>query len=324
MPRANGAQAAEAHAQPAAAPDRTRQFSKTKLCKFEQMGICAKGTSCPFAHNDTELRELPDLRCTKLCFSMLQSGSCTKRECTFAHSREELRSTGALHKTKLCRFAQTGCCALGPKCGFAHSQGEIRTTGMPSKRRTPSGPTKAAPPKPSALAPPPGLAWEEEPDEGSDGGSSTTAGTSSWEEPSSVGAVAPPLAAPFFGGCGGSLGLGMGGPACGWGNCAAAGAMGLEGFGPYGLMPGMTALDWFSDNGSYAMPLPWLPGSNSSSLTAEKRFDEPAYVPLMPATIPVNGFADYLGREAFGARWSAAAAVSPRTPPAVERSEDAY
>jgi len=106
------------------AVDRTRQFAKTKLCKFELLGMCAKGPACPFAHGQVELRELPDLRCTKLCFSILQTGACNKPNCTFAHSREELRAAGAPRRTKLCRFAKTGTCTLGPKCSFSHAPAE--------------------------------------------------------------------------------------------------------------------------------------------------------------------------------------------------------
>lgn len=106
---------------------RVRQFSKTKLCKFELMGMCTKGTSCPFAHGQTDMRPLPDLRCTKLCASVLQTGQCTRADCTFAHSKEELRTTGAFHKTKPCRFMMTsGHCNLGARCNFAHTPSEIR------------------------------------------------------------------------------------------------------------------------------------------------------------------------------------------------------
>uniref|UniRef100_A0A7S1WE84 C3H1-type domain-containing protein n=1 Tax=Alexandrium catenella TaxID=2925 RepID=A0A7S1WE84_ALECA len=72
--------------------NRNSQFSKTKLCKFELLSMCAKGPQCPFAHGAGELRPLPDLRCTKLCKDLLQSGECSNKNCSYAHSREELRS----------------------------------------------------------------------------------------------------------------------------------------------------------------------------------------------------------------------------------------
>lgn len=72
-------------------PGRGGQFCKTKLCRFELMGICAKGPECPFAHGSTELKPLPDLRCTRLCKELLSNGQCTDQNCTYAHSREQLR-----------------------------------------------------------------------------------------------------------------------------------------------------------------------------------------------------------------------------------------
>lgn len=70
---------------------RNSQFSKTKMCRFELLGMCAKGPQCPFAHGSGELRPLPDLRCTKLCKELLQSGECSTKNCSYAHSKEELR-----------------------------------------------------------------------------------------------------------------------------------------------------------------------------------------------------------------------------------------
>lgn len=105
---------------------RAWQFSKTKLCKFHIIGICAKGIMCPFAHNKDELKPLPDLAFTKLCKTLIQNGECTNRNCTYAHTKEELRATSTFHKTKLCRFSQMGHCALGAKCNFAHSTEEMR------------------------------------------------------------------------------------------------------------------------------------------------------------------------------------------------------
>mmetsp|Transcript_134247 Transcript_134247/g.233288 ORF Transcript_134247/g.233288 Transcript_134247/m.233288 type:complete len:360 (+) Transcript_134247:112-1191(+) len=102
------------------------QFNKTKMCKFDAIGRCKKGRECPFAHAVTELRPVPDLRCTKLCKALVLNGTCADPTCGYAHSKEELRSTGTFHKTKLCRFMQTGHCALGKKCNFAHNMTELR------------------------------------------------------------------------------------------------------------------------------------------------------------------------------------------------------
>jgi len=132
------------------------QFSKTKMCKFHALGKCTKGEQCPFAHDSIDVRNLPDLRCTKLCKPLIQTGICNDKNCTYAHSKEELRSTGAFHKTKLCRFMQTGHCTLGIKCNFAHSALELRepeTIDSSNAFRRPLMQSEPAP----AFLPPPGL-----------------------------------------------------------------------------------------------------------------------------------------------------------------------
>lgn len=67
-------------------------FSKTKMCRFHRMGKCAKGMQCPWAHDESELKETPDLRRTKLCKDLIAKGRCTRANCNFAHSRAECRS----------------------------------------------------------------------------------------------------------------------------------------------------------------------------------------------------------------------------------------
>jgi len=104
---------------------RVRQFKKTKICKFEVIGMCAKGHLCPFAHTRNELLDLPDLSRTKICKTLINSGRCDEPNCTYAHNREQLRQIGTSRKTKLCRFAQHGFCSLGDKCNFAHSLDEL-------------------------------------------------------------------------------------------------------------------------------------------------------------------------------------------------------
>eukprot|EP00746_Dinoflagellata_sp_MGD_P165111 gnl/MRDRNA2_/MRDRNA2_94194_c0_seq1.p1 gnl/MRDRNA2_/MRDRNA2_94194_c0~~gnl/MRDRNA2_/MRDRNA2_94194_c0_seq1.p1 ORF type:complete len:293 (+),score=43.49 gnl/MRDRNA2_/MRDRNA2_94194_c0_seq1:98-880(+) len=101
-----------------------KQFSKTKMCKFHLLGICEKGTQCPWAHDQAELRKAPDLTKTKLCKTLIMTGRCDQPYCSYAHSREELRSTDAYHKTKICRYWQQGHCILGSKCRFAHCEGQ--------------------------------------------------------------------------------------------------------------------------------------------------------------------------------------------------------
>jgi len=122
-PRANKA---EDQGQLKEGGSRTWQFSKTKMCKFHLIGICMKGDQCQFAHEKYDLKDLPDLTCTKLCKALIQTGVCPDANCSYAHSKDELRATSAFHKTKMCRFSQIGHCALGAKCNFAHSNEEVR------------------------------------------------------------------------------------------------------------------------------------------------------------------------------------------------------
>ncbi|CAE7562434.1 Zfp36 [Symbiodinium natans] len=70
------------------------QFRKTKMCRFHETGRCRYGDQCPFAHDPSELEELPDLRKTSICKNWKQ-GCCTyaSEQCPFAHGKEELRKT---------------------------------------------------------------------------------------------------------------------------------------------------------------------------------------------------------------------------------------
>jgi len=133
------------------------QFSKTKMCKFHVVKRCTKGAQCPFAHDPLELRNQPDLRCTKLCKTFSQTGECNNKACTYAHGKEELRSTGAFHKTKLCRYRQTGHCSLGGKCNFAHSQCELRE---PDTSETLQSPSEVESNDMFEAKAPPGLGWD--------------------------------------------------------------------------------------------------------------------------------------------------------------------
>lgn len=109
---------------------RIAPFAKTKLCRFEVLGMCTKGLECPFAHGSDELKALPDLRCTKICKTLIDTGVCHEPGCTYAHNRDELRAPGLprpTFKTKLCKyFAEGGHCNQGSWCQFAHSTSEKR------------------------------------------------------------------------------------------------------------------------------------------------------------------------------------------------------
>mmetsp|Transcript_52264 Transcript_52264/g.122349 ORF Transcript_52264/g.122349 Transcript_52264/m.122349 type:complete len:643 (-) Transcript_52264:178-2106(-) len=105
---------------------RLRAFAKTKLCKFNLIGACTRGSDCKFAHSEIELLPQPDLTCTKLCKAILETGECTDPMCSFAHRIEELRPTSAFFRTKMCQFHLLGHCRLGSQCNFAHSTEELR------------------------------------------------------------------------------------------------------------------------------------------------------------------------------------------------------
>lgn len=73
--------------------DRQRLFSKTRLCRFHQVGRCRKGVLCPFAHGEEEMRNVPDLTKTSICARWARRGGCPlpARECRFAHGGRDLR-----------------------------------------------------------------------------------------------------------------------------------------------------------------------------------------------------------------------------------------
>jgi len=67
----------------------TAALFRTRMCKFFLEDKCTKGDQCNFAHEETTLRELPNLIKTMMC----QDEFCSKgQDCRFAHSAEELRT----------------------------------------------------------------------------------------------------------------------------------------------------------------------------------------------------------------------------------------
>lgn len=101
------------------------QMQKTKLCDFHKEGRCKYGASCAFAHEETELKRMPDLRKTRICRAFMQ-GQCQDTNCKFAHGNEELRATDLCYKTALCTWHEKGKCASGDQCRFAHGPKELR------------------------------------------------------------------------------------------------------------------------------------------------------------------------------------------------------
>jgi len=72
--------------------ERTRIFSKTKMCKFFILNCCSRGDQCQFAHSKDQLAQLPDLFRTKLCRTLINTGVCNETDCRYAHSKDELRN----------------------------------------------------------------------------------------------------------------------------------------------------------------------------------------------------------------------------------------
>ncbi|CAK0911772.1 unnamed protein product, partial [Prorocentrum cordatum] len=72
-------------------PRQPALFHKTKMCKFNQLGMCTRGEMCRFAHGRLDMNPLPDLSQTKLCKELLGTGQCSDPSCKFAHTRQELR-----------------------------------------------------------------------------------------------------------------------------------------------------------------------------------------------------------------------------------------
>jgi len=68
------------------------EFVKTRLCRFELMGCCQKGTSCPFAHGVQDLRTYPDLTKTSICHKWAR-GCCPlpADRCRYAHGASDRR-----------------------------------------------------------------------------------------------------------------------------------------------------------------------------------------------------------------------------------------
>jgi len=125
---------------------RNKDLKKTKMCIHHQRGMCGLGTTCPFAHALSEIREAPNLTKTQLCANFMK-GCCRYDNCTYAHGEAELVNPPS-YKKKMCHWYKMGNCRNGTKCGFVHSLSEV----------FPEGPSIIqALQKPRNVAPPPGL-----------------------------------------------------------------------------------------------------------------------------------------------------------------------
>eukprot|EP00928_Gymnodinium_smaydae_P074649 TRINITY_DN5767_c0_g1_i4.p1 TRINITY_DN5767_c0_g1~~TRINITY_DN5767_c0_g1_i4.p1 ORF type:complete len:195 (-),score=14.45 TRINITY_DN5767_c0_g1_i4:68-586(-) len=73
-------------------------FVRTRKCRFYGMGKCTRGSKCTFAHTTEELRPRFNLVGTKLCPTLLKTGSCSGVGCTYAHRDEDLRRKLRQHR----------------------------------------------------------------------------------------------------------------------------------------------------------------------------------------------------------------------------------
>lgn len=119
------------------------QMQKTKMCEFFLNGKCKYGADCAFAHHESEIRNAPDLKKTRLCHAF-SKGRCDDSDCNFAHGQEELRTTDFCFKKTLCMWHSKGTCANGERCRFAHGKPDLRSGGEdePSEPRRPGGQRK--------------------------------------------------------------------------------------------------------------------------------------------------------------------------------------
>lgn len=111
---------------------------KTSLCIEFQLGDCALGDSCGFAHGPDELRTRPVLLKTSMC-SDWQQGCCDlpARSCKFAHGRKDMLATSDYYKTKVCfAYRNKGSCTASKACRYAHGPSDIRSGCMKAASST--------------------------------------------------------------------------------------------------------------------------------------------------------------------------------------------
>jgi len=118
-----------------------KQFYKTEKCRYYPSG-CTKGSSCPFAHGEEELRPAPDLTKTSLCQAWVDH-SCplTAEECPFAHGWSEKRANPIFMK----HAAQ--------QTATRRARRKRRSARWMSAESETAGETPQAPPSPAGIAP---------------------------------------------------------------------------------------------------------------------------------------------------------------------------
>ncbi|EUD68674.1 hypothetical protein C922_01074 [Plasmodium inui San Antonio 1] len=110
-----------------------QHFWKTKLCPLHMENRCKEGSNCDYAHSIEDLRSIPDLKRTKLCYKLLKGEECFNKKCNYAHNQEELKSAQNLfaYKSSMCKFVANKTCLNGSTCRFAHTIDELRVPRIP-------------------------------------------------------------------------------------------------------------------------------------------------------------------------------------------------
>ncbi|GAW81670.1 hypothetical protein, conserved [Plasmodium gonderi] len=110
-----------------------QHFWKTKLCPLHMENRCKEGNNCDYAHSIEDLRSIPDLKRTKLCYKLLKGEKCFNKKCNYAHNQEELKSAQNLfaYKSSMCKFVANKTCLNGSTCRFAHTIDELRVPRIP-------------------------------------------------------------------------------------------------------------------------------------------------------------------------------------------------
>eukprot|EP00931_Biecheleriopsis_adriatica_P078774 TRINITY_DN5218_c0_g1_i1.p1 TRINITY_DN5218_c0_g1~~TRINITY_DN5218_c0_g1_i1.p1 ORF type:complete len:412 (+),score=87.83 TRINITY_DN5218_c0_g1_i1:94-1329(+) len=122
-----------------AQPGMKNLLRQTRLCKFNLSGRCLLGSSCNFAHDQRDLKVMPNLQKTRLCTNFLALGSCKfGSSCTYAHSTEELRnSDGGVQEQREAQKSST-IAALQPTCGLPGAKkdasSDVQCNAKPSAR----------------------------------------------------------------------------------------------------------------------------------------------------------------------------------------------
>ncbi|CAE7431328.1 FPR1, partial [Symbiodinium natans] len=74
----------------AAWKSKKRFYKQTRLCSFNLVGACKRGSACNFAHSEIDLKEMPDFSKTRICKNFM-AGKCELGSaCSFAHGQQEL------------------------------------------------------------------------------------------------------------------------------------------------------------------------------------------------------------------------------------------